>query len=39
MTDPDGQPEAEAAVRERYVKGEAGFTAAMLDAIPDEEEM
>jgi hypothetical protein len=37
MTDPDDQPETEAAVRERYVEG--GFTAAMLDAIPDEEEM
>jgi hypothetical protein len=39
MTDPDDQPEPEAAVRERYVEDEAGFTAAMLDAIPDEEEM
>jgi hypothetical protein len=44
MTRPDGQPEDEAqdqaatraAVQERYV--EDGFTAAMLCAIPDDEE-
>jgi hypothetical protein len=36
MTEPEDETERETTVQERYV--EPGFTAAMLDEIPDDDE-